>query len=251
MYQPRVQEMPSDKQNQLYRKWDAWLEEIKNELVELHASRRTFWDLGDVINQNPRLKQRGNHFLDWMAKNYLYSMVTSIRRLVDNRRSTMSYRRLLEDIHRNPTVLSRSRFKANFVCGDWDEHEADTCFDQLVGVGREHIDREFVQGQIDELVSKTKALTTFANRRITHHEDIEVTEIPKVGDAHTALDYLESIMKYYWNLFRCEDFLRAEPYLQYNWKEIFYFPWIEGEAFKDEKVGATTVFLEDRTSRER
>src|SRR5205085_5340302 len=121
------------KQNdQLHNKWMKWLENLSDEVIELHTNRHIFQEVQEIIQQNPNIHQPSD-FNEWMAKMYGSAMSVAIRRQAMNDEKSISFRCLLEEIKANPTVMSRTRFKNGFVDENYPDFIADKRFDELAG----------------------------------------------------------------------------------------------------------------------
>ena len=154
-------------------------------------------------------------------------MAVAVRKLVDPRKDIISYRRLLEEIRDNPTIISRTRFRRNVVEANYDEGLADLDYDSYVGAGREHLDPADVQAELDELANKTTKLKTFVNKRIAHHDEKEFDAIPKYRDLDESIDFLLVIHKKYFQILRCLGYDSLLPPLG-DWKSVFRYPWLNG-----------------------
>jgi hypothetical protein len=81
------------------------IERIENSLTTLFSSRAFYREYLEILNGNPRLSN-GNHFLIWIANNYLYSAAMSLRRLLDRRSDTISIYKLLDALQSNNLINS-------------------------------------------------------------------------------------------------------------------------------------------------
>ncbi|MGA9771418.1 MAG: hypothetical protein WBV94_20460 [Blastocatellia bacterium] len=213
----------SKQNDQLHEKWKKWLEHLSDEVIELHTNRHIFLDVQDIINQNPSIQP--SDFNEWTAKMYGSAMSIAVRRQAINDEKSISFRCLLEEIKVNPTVMSRTRFKNDFVDTNYPEFMADRRFDEIAGAGREYLDTVGINADIQTLIDKTAKLHKYVNKRVAHHDRKEFTEIPTFGDLHEAIDYLEEILTKYWSLFTAFHIsvcLRRH----YDWRDVFRYPWI-------------------------
>jgi hypothetical protein len=221
---PSDEEKMTNEEDLLYSRWNTWFDQLDAETINLVIQRHMYGELGQVVNSNPRL-QEPNQFLFWLSVWYSSAMSVAIRKLVDPRNDIISYRRLLEEIRDNPTVISRSRFRRNFVDANYDEGLADLDYDSYVGAGREHLDPTIVKAELNELANKTAKLKLFVNKRVAHRDEKEFDAIPKYRDLDEAIDFLGVLHKRYFHIFRCLGYDTLLPPLG-DWKSVFRNPWL-------------------------
>jgi hypothetical protein len=217
-----------DQSDALYERWDKWFEELEAQARQLFTQRHIYYEVREIVRNNSRI-QKPTDFFFWLSVWYASSMTVAVRKQSDNSRDSVSYRRLLEDIKAHPEVISRTRFKQRFVDGNYREHLADLDFDRYVGAGREHIDPAVVQSEIDELEAKTAKIRHYVNKRVAHHDKKEFKAIPQYSDLDEAIDYIGSLYKRYFLIFRCLDPRELLPHWGYDWKGVFRHPWLSGE----------------------
>jgi hypothetical protein len=209
----------------LYQKLNSWLDILNQELHELRINQHIFWEVQEIIKNNPKINH-GNHFYTFMGSMYASAMSVAIRRQIDPDKRSVSFLRLLEEIRDNPTVVSRTRYKACYGNSPLPEEYQDDCFDRFVGPERDYVDAAVVANEIAELKSKTIGLKKYVNKRVAHYDQAKFKAFPKFQDVDDALDYLESLFKRYMQLFRAVHY-DVKLYWQYDWKGIFCHAWIE------------------------
>lgn len=159
---------------------------------------------------------------------YTWSSGITMRRLVDTHKDAISFFRFLSKLKTNPGTLTRDRYKAMFVRGDYTEREADALWDKLVGEGKAAPSDADIDAEIAVPKQKTEVLVRFIDRRIAHRDRKEADAVPTVKDLDDAIDYLEQLLRKYYNLFRALDTPDLLPVWQYDWKVVFNRPWVEG-----------------------
>lgn len=213
----------ANQNDELYLKWDEWLNTLTNEIDNLHAQREMFNDVQEIIRNNSLIKP--NHFLHNMAMWYSSFMAVTIRKLADTHSNAISYRRLLECIKSNPRFINRTHFINSFVDGNYTTHIANVDFDYYAGAGNEYLDIGTIDKEIKELVQKTETLKDYVDIRVAHNDKKELKTFPTFNDLNDAIDYLVGLHIKYYAIFRCVE--PTFPAVDFsNWKEIFYFPWI-------------------------
>ena len=218
----------------LYEKLDRWLGVLGDHLKSLRVDQHIFWEAQRIIRNNPRI-DRPNDFYGWMARMYSAASCVEVRKMSDKNRDSISFLKFLEKLKANPSVISRKRYKEQFVdsWGDslvpcyYSERDAEEGFDQMVGKGRQFLDPAFIDGQIETLKSTTSNLKTFVDKRIAHHDKSTFNDLPTFKELDDAIEYLQELLKYYWPLFRGLSMDSSLPAWLYDWKDVFHFPWIE------------------------
>jgi hypothetical protein len=56
------------------------------------------------------------------------------------------------------------------------------------------------------------------------------SDVPTIDELDAAIDYLETLLRKYWNLLRGMDTPESTPVWQYDWTTIFTAPWIKQDA---------------------
>ena len=97
--------------SQKLEKWLRWMETIHNEIQALVADANIFWEVQDLILENPRI-QKPNTFYSYLARTYLSHALVGLRRQTKLQKDSISFVRLLDEIAKNPEELSRSYFNS-------------------------------------------------------------------------------------------------------------------------------------------
>src|SRR5207245_2101255 len=103
----------------------------------------------------------------------------------------------------------------------------DGSFDSLVGPGQNTLYPALLEGEIQSLVTKTGSLKHYVNKRIAHYDRKDFTAFPSFQEVDDAIEYLEILLKKYWNLFHGQSYTTLLPTWTYEWKDVFRYPWIE------------------------
>jgi len=77
--------------------WDSWLAKIHHDVRRLLELRYIFWEVGKIVNANPRI-QRTSSFYGWMGATYSAAVPIGIRRQLDEHPDSLSLARLLSEI---------------------------------------------------------------------------------------------------------------------------------------------------------
>lgn len=215
----------SNMNDELYKKWDGWIDILGNQVIDLYTQRHIYKEVRKILEQNPNVQQPDDFFF-WVSVWYSSSMAVAIRKLADKDADSISFRTLLEGIKNNPKVVSRARFKKLFVDANYREFLADADFDRYVGAGNENIDLSILQKEVDELKVKTSKLKHYVDKRVAHHDKKEFTDIPKYSDLDESIDFLGWLYKRYFLIFKCLDPGELLRHWGYDWKNVFRYPWL-------------------------
>lgn len=184
-----------------------WLTFLEGQVISLRTNQHIFWEVQKIIKSNPNIN-KPNDFYGWMAEMYAAAMSVAVRKLTDNDRRVISFRRFLLQLKANPAV------------------------------GRYQIDPGDVATQISKLDATTASVKKFVDKRIAHHERADFNEIPTFKELDDAIAYLEELVVEYSPLFSGMALHNTLPVWQYDWKEVFYHAWIDVNLHaSDDSVG--------------
>jgi hypothetical protein len=213
---------------QLYDRLNAELGRIHDEVRTLKVNQYVFWEVQGIISRNDNLRKPST-FYGWMGSMYASAMSAAVRRLIDRRRDSLSLIRLLEDVKSNPSLFSREAYKARCTNPNLPDDYIDADYDGLVGNGNKQPDPAVITQEIAALKEKTEILKKFVDENIAHTrlEEAKDKNLPKFQDLDDAIEFVETLVKRYLHLFRGVGMSTLLPTWQYDWKEIFRYPWIE------------------------
>jgi hypothetical protein len=210
----------------LYQKLNSELDRVYAEVRSLRVNQHVFWEVQEIIRVNPNLRKPST-FYGWMGNMYAAAMSSAVRRLVDRRRGTVSFVRLLEQVKARPSCVSREAYKRRCANSNLPLNYVDADYDGLVGRGMPHPDPAKIAIEISELKKQTERLKRFVDEHIAHTAIQQPKDLPRFQDLDGAIDSLEAMALRYLHLFRGAVFPSGLlPAWQYDWKEIFRYPWI-------------------------
>lgn len=208
------------------------IERIENSLTILFSSRASYREYLEILNANPRLKS-GNHFLTWIADNYLYSAAMSLRRLLDRSSGTISIYKLLDALQSNSHLLSKTSYISRFIADGSDSNLAEICFSGLAGSSHaEGLNLQILRDQLDSFSINWERLKTYINERIAHEARNPSEELPTISDLDICIDRAAEVMKIIIAFMKFASIKSFEPVVQYSWREIFSFPWIDASVVR-------------------
>lgn len=222
---------------QLLEKLKEWIGRIRGEVIKLFFLNHIFWEVQDIIHNNPALIERENYFYEWMSDAFVYSAAMFVRRQVDVRRDSLSFLKLLRELLRYPTLINRENFL------DHTTHrrtalarvtarqtaEAERIFDELVGSGKGHLEKALIQSDIERLIETSRRFEEFANHYVAHHSLNEMpSDKPTFADLNDYIDFVVCLLEKYYLLITGNRMpaLDKDESFEPNWKDIFTFSWI-------------------------
>lgn len=206
----------------------AWLEAIREDVQELLREHHIFWEIQALIRANPQFANASNLVNQWMASAFAKSCAVGVRRQAKSGDDSISLKRLLTEVRDFPELVSRDVYLAFFADSpDWlRATNGHGHFDSVAGPGNAHIRREVAEGQLAELATAVSSIEHYVDRRIAHYDKRGVTRpLPTFKDLELALRALESLVIFYWTLLRGASIVELTPAIQYNWQDVFEFPW--------------------------
>lgn len=208
------------------RKWNHWLSVIHRDIRGVLIQRHIFREVRKIIEANSAI-HGDSTFYDWMAEVYATSAVIAVRRQVDRHPKSISLARLLEEIKKNPKILSRRSFvsKYNKDMKYVGHHD----FDEWSGPGRAYVSPRVIGKDLTLLKQKAARLRKFANKRIAHYDRASFRKLPTFAQLSDCLDCLEELLKKYLLLLRAESHTDIVPVWQYDWTKVFRQAWISDE----------------------
>jgi hypothetical protein len=145
-----------------------------------------------------------------------------IRRMVDTNKGNVSFRRLLEEVARNASLLTRAWF-----CSDVPVIVADTFhrgFTDLAGPGAT-LNPAVPRRDRDDLVAAAAAVKTFVDEHLAHTSLSPTTPPPDMTTIDAAVDLLADLLRKYLRLIDRADRDPVTPIIQIPWTRVFNQPW--------------------------
>jgi hypothetical protein len=202
---------------------------IEDSLTVLHTSRLFYREFINIINANPRLKElERNHFLTWVADNYLYSAAMSLRRILDKTQGVISIHKLFYALEINKHLLLKTSYITRFTADGTSIDLARIFFAKLSEYGhKDGLNLQILKAQIKSFSSNWERLDNYVNERIAHEAKNPSEELPTVSDLDICIDKTTEVMRLIIAYLSFASILSFEPTFQDDWKEIFSFPWME------------------------
>ena len=236
------------------KKWLKWMKIIQNEIQTLLRDTNMFWEVQDIIRENPRL-QKPSAFYSYLGRTYLSHALAGLRRQIKPQKDSISFVGLLDEIVKNPEELSCSYYRS--LCdypdgpdmsqieveGRQELEEVDiTSTSQLkdlikiddfapyADASGEHVCPQMVKDDLKALKLAVETHEEFADKRIAHRDKGEPEVIPTFGELDDCIKLLDRTYVKYHLLFYAESIDTSMPTYQYEWKTIFLEPWLKAVA---------------------
>lgn len=232
-------------------KWLKWMETIQSEIQKLLRDTNMFWEVQDIIRENPRI-QKPSAFYRYLGRTYLSHALAGLRRQIKPQKDSISFVGLLADIANNPDELSRSYYRSLCVYPDGPDLSqievegregleevgiTDTShlknliqmadFAPYADASGEHVCPKMVKDDLNALKSAVEKHEEFADKRIAHRDKGEPDVIPTFGELDDCIKLLDKIYVKYHLLFYAESIETLMPTYQYEWKTVFLEPWLK------------------------
>jgi hypothetical protein len=206
----------------LHARWCEDFKALSEDVVRIHA-RSQVWDKLDEAIAAQNTPSAGM-LLSLLRPMYGEAQAMGVRRLIDQRRGHRSLWRLVDEMARNPTVLSRRRWVAHYQRPDdpYFVERGGREFDDLAGVGADHVPAAVLTALKDELVNAAAVVKTYVDEHIAH-----TSSAPTSGLTFAQLkEAVHDISRAYQRLGLVLNatHYEYEPVIQPPWEDVFSQP---------------------------
>jgi hypothetical protein len=208
-----------------------WFDYIFKNATEAIINQHIFWEVQDIIRNNPDLQNQSNAFYVWMGSTFVQSTVLAVRRQVDRDQNSASLLRFLLELQKFPDLISRQYHRSLYERPEYEEKVADEMtnytYDEHVGAGATVLDVDTIQLEIDSLVDASQKLHHYADRVVAHY-DLRGLEhpTPKFDDLTNCLAVVEKLVLRYLVLLKGAAQEELLPTFLYDWKSVFRVQWL-------------------------
>ncbi len=235
-------------------KWLRWMETIQSEVQRLLRDTNMFWEVQDIIRENPRI-QKPSAFYRYLGRTYLSHALAGLRRQIKPQKDSISFVELLDEIANNPEELSRSYYCSLCTYSDGPDisqiemevrRELEAIgitnnsqledliqmdgFAPYADASGEHVCPKMVKDDLKTLKSAVEKHEEFADKRIAHWDKVEPEVVPNFEELDDCIKLLDKTYVKYHLLFYAESIDTLMPTYQYEWKKIFLEPWLKAVA---------------------
>lgn len=238
--------------DEAFQKWTEWIDLVHRDVTDLVIGRHIFWEVQDIIKANPKI-QKPSSFYGWLGMTYTAWGPMGVRRQLDMDTRSISLRRLLTEMAHASQTLSRRRYVTMYAAklmGTSDlshsiprpaneeqggayalelleaEEIASRSFDHYAGQGNEHIPESEIKRDREELLTESHRVERFATKKVAHLDENPPAALPTFDELDACVDLLERLVLKYELILKTSAPHSLLPTWQYDWKSIFYEPWI-------------------------
>ena len=196
----------------------GWLETIFKDVQDLLLDDYVFWQLQEIVSENPRFKDCSGLFGQWMASAFVQATTMGVRRQAKIGDDSVSLRRFLDEVRRYPSLVSRPHYMGLYAESDpWLTELGKRDFDRVAGEGAAHIPETLVQQQIQELTEAVHGIEHYVDRRIAHYDKRGLAQpTPTFAELTQALKTLEKTVILYWRLLKGPSMSTILPTIQFD-----------------------------------
>jgi hypothetical protein len=207
----------------------AWLNEIYTDVQDLIIDDHIFWEVQRIIGRNPRIADLPSHYRHWMMAAHVESAVIGVRRQVKLDQDSISLHRFLDEMAKYPQIVSRLQYVE--ICSEAPQIPIELhhrSFDRIVGAGAAHLDAGMPATEIHDMRALAANVEHLADRRFAHYDRRGLANPrPTFQELSNCLAFLEKVVLKYTLLLKGVCTAHLLPTFQYDWTEIFQYPWIE------------------------
>lgn len=207
-------------------KWHKWLKVIHSEVITLLLNRYIFSEVQKIVENNLEI-QKPTIYYSFLGQTYSATQLITIRRQIKTDKDSISFAKLLKEIHNHPEVLTNKRFALLYEDGI-QRNQAYATFKKLFDPkGNGYLDKDKVEDDLKQLKKHTATIDDYTDKRVAHFDKRKPKLIPTFIELDKTIDFLEKITKKYILLFEARSYIHLTPTIQYNWKGIFREKWIK------------------------
>jgi hypothetical protein len=223
------------------RRLEDWLEFVKGDVQDLLLDEYLFWQLQEVVSNNPSFAKASGLFTQWMASSFIQTTAVGVRRQAKAGADSVSLKRFPHEVRDYPALVSRGHYMGLYDgIPEWLGEIGKRHFDRLAGEGSDHLAQALIDKQLADLDNTVVAIEHYVDRRIAHYDQRGLARpTPTLDDLSDALKTLERLVLFYWVLLRGASMTTLLPTIQCDWMDIFTFAWVPRNEESSENVKST------------
>jgi hypothetical protein len=235
---------PEPQIGELRERWDRWLQRAYDDVVVLHGHQASWDELVQAVEGNDAIPTP-NHVMDYIHELYGIVIAVGIRRQADKGDDVANLRRLIDDIARHPTALTREWFVAKYP--DFMRDVGHATFDEFAGLGQQSVSQETIRRDLATLGSVAAKVTRYVNKHLAHAADDPTVPIPTYEDLRAALKTLDELLRRYYLLVNGGGLTSSTPTKQFNFLLSLIVPWLPNDRIlrhlrsEEPRIGGTDV----------
>lgn len=181
--------------NSKLKKWRNKIDSVQKDVWMLLNFRSVFHQLNEMYTLNHKSSDN-LLFFDFIFYSYVAWACVAIRRLTEINKNGYSLRQLIEDIAKNPIMLSRSYYREIYSNTVVSQHYNQD-FDMYVVNNGKHIDPNDVSLDITALNDLYIHFEGFIDKVVVHKDNALPQTVPSWQDLDDAINIIERItLKY-------------------------------------------------------
>ena len=210
----------------IHASWCETFQALSGEVQRFHVRSQIYEPIDQAITV--QAKPGSGIVISVLRTMYAEAQAMCVRRLVDTRKGHRSLWRLLDEITRNPAVLSRRRYVAHFERPNDPSFamHGDSEFDSIAGQGADHIPKRVLVGLRDSVETAGETVKAYVDERIAHHRAAAKTSL-NFGQLKTAIHDLSAAYQRLGLLLNATHY-EYEPVIQDPWEDVFSDPLFPG-----------------------
>lgn len=199
--------------------------DLINNVSDLLWDKKMYNEFCDIIKSNPSIN-KPNAFHDFIKLGYSSHVVLGVCRQVDKDKSALSLINLMEKIFDNPQKITKDWFVDQYKA-PLDEAFGKRDFEDNFGK-LDFVDPSIIYADIGSLIFYTKEIKKFRDKRIAHlDKNKKLIFNINFNDINIAIKIIEKLSIKYYLLLHQGGYTTLTPeYQGPDYKEIFYYPWI-------------------------
>lgn len=205
-------------------RWVSWQKDIQSlsfQVSNLHA-RQLVWKAYVAAMEHVRVTGSASIFHNWMIDNHADALTMGIRRLIDRgmrNHATVSLHTLITDIAHHADEVNLDNFLA--VWKPRDPHSLELAKETFLRLFPTPHDRskEALVAEATTMRKEAEILIVHANKRIAHTDRTNLSDLPTWADVDRALEVVAKVLRRYYLLLICGDYLVEHTVMPFGWEE--------------------------------
>jgi hypothetical protein len=215
-----------------FRKWQKWAERIKDDVEQrLIHPRQVFRLFAETVNANAAHIEEndGEVFVRFVQRCYVSHVVMAIRGHVKEKKESISFMRLLREIHNCAPRFTFDFFLTQFPIDplyvDWQT----PTFSRFSEDGKV-VSPTILQSDISTLERQVGEIENLGDRAIAHLDKRGLDGLVTFRDLDACIDAFDNLICKYLGLIKGSGYATLEPTILADWERIFTVPLDNGKS---------------------
>jgi hypothetical protein len=218
-------------------KWRRWLDQgITSDVYTMHLERFAWDRMAEIIRENADLKETVSYLWEWMFDVYTKTQAGAVRRQADIDRQVASLGRLIYEIEKTPTLLTRDWYIGLWNEGDddayWCKVAEDHWTEEFGGLVGDHFDPAIAGEDLVCLRDGSERVRRYVDQHVAHFDARTIaptrkgSDLPTLNEVHNAIDLIGDLFKKYGHLLTAAGWGSLTPVIQHDWEKVFRMQWL-------------------------